>query len=339
MILPASTLMRLVAAWLVLVTHSAALRGTPGEDPFLVLTNGAFGASHLGLVIFFVLSGNLVAASASRSRGALDFASRRARRLGPGWIACWIAVCLGLGPLLASMPALEYWTSVELWKSMARMLGGSAHWDLPGVFESHALRSANGSLWTIPYEIAFYAVLGAATFGFGRFLSSMRVPVLLLWLSVVALLAAPGIVPDDEGVRFAGFRVVHLVRFGGVFAGGWALSLWAPSRRQLSIASAAGAIAWIASWNTPLLPSVEALVLPAIVVWLGGLRVGRLDRMWDISYGYYLWGWPVQQTLLHLWPDLSTAGVLGLATVATVVPATLSWVLVERRFLRRSWSR
>lgn len=337
MTLPASTLLRLVAAWLVLLSHACALRGFPLADPVLVATRGAFGASHLGLAIFFVLSGNLVAGSAARSRDALDFAIRRFRRIAPGWIACWVVVCLVAGPLLTSATMREYWLSGELPRAMARMLAGSARWDLPGVFLDHPLRSANGSLWTIPYEIAFYAVLALAVFGLGRRRRVLRWVVPALWVASIAILAFPGALPEDDSVRLAGFRVVYLARFGALFAGGWTLSVIDASRRSLARASGFALALWIASWWSPSLsPAADALFLPILVVWLGGVPVGWMERMWDISYGYYLWGWPVQQILLQLRPGISTGELLAASTVATLLPAMASWTLVERRFLRRS---
>jgi len=338
MTLPMATPLRLVAAWLVLASHAAALRGQPLEDFFLRWTNGAVSASHLGLAIFFVLSGHLVAGSAIRCSGARDFVSRRLRRIAPGWIACFVLVVGVAGPLLSAIPGVLYWTSGELPRAMVLMLAGSARWDLPGVFLDHPLRSANGSLWTIPYEVAWYGLLGLVVFGVGRGRPPHRLVLAGAWLLLASLLCVPGLLPDDADVRLAGFRVVYLLRFSSLFLGGWALHALALPRRTLGWLVLPALGAWFLAWGTAASPGLDAFCLPVLVVWLAGLPSGPLARLGDISYGYYLWGWPIQQTLLHLHPAFSTAGLLLASSVATLAPATLSWLLVERRFLRRSQS-
>lgn len=336
--LPMATPLRLVAAWLVLASHAAALRGVPSEDFLLGWTGGGVGASHLGLAIFFVLSGHLVAASAARCAGARDFATRRLRRIVPGWIACFVLVVAALGPLLSTAPARVYWTSGELPRVLVPIVAGSARWDLPGLFLDHPLRSANGSLWTIPYEVALYGLLGLVVFGLLRGRSPHRWGLTGVWILVSALLSVPGLLPDDADVRLAGFRVVYLLRFSALFLGGWALHSLALPRRTLGWLTLPALGVWIATWGWAAAPGMDAFCLPVLVVWLAGLPAGPLGRIGDISYGYYLWGWPIQQTLLHLHPTFSTAGLLLASSLATLAPATLSWLLVERRFLHRTRS-
>jgi peptidoglycan/LPS O-acetylase OafA/YrhL len=63
----------------------------------------------------------------------------------------------------------------------------------------------------------------------------------------------------------------------------------------------------------------------------------------DLSYGVYLYGWPVQQALHALFPALGAVALLWPSLLATLVVAMLSWFLVEkpalglkRRLLRAS---
>jgi peptidoglycan/LPS O-acetylase OafA/YrhL len=56
----------------------------------------------------------------------------------------------------------------------------------------------------------------------------------------------------------------------------------------------------------------------------------------DLSYGTYIYGWPVAQTVAHLAPGLP-APVLVVASLAAVLPlAWASWHLVEAPALRRA---
>ena len=49
----------------------------------------------------------------------------------------------------------------------------------------------------------------------------------------------------------------------------------------------------------------------------GNLRA--LTSRFDLSYGTYIYGVPVTQTLLHIWPTISIAALISL-TAAIVLP-------------------
>jgi peptidoglycan/LPS O-acetylase OafA/YrhL len=57
----------------------------------------------------------------------------------------------------------------------------------------------------------------------------------------------------------------------------------------------------------------------------------RAGRFGDLSYGLYLWGFPVQQTVVLVAPGLPLAVDILLVAVITGVLALGSWWLVERR--------
>jgi peptidoglycan/LPS O-acetylase OafA/YrhL len=333
---PASIVLRLIAAWLVIVGHSAGLSGHSEQEFLSVLTSGVFSASQLGITIFFVLSGSLVAGSAYRSRNGFDFAVRRVCRLGPGWVACWLVVCLVVGPIFTNLDWRTYWFDSNLGLSMAKMAAGSAHWELPGLFTNHLLKSANGSVWTIPYEIALYAFLGLVVFGLGKERRTLKWVLLAVWVALALSLSIPGILPDTPDVRFLGFRVVFLVQFGAYFVGGWTLSCFRiPAKLWGGMALVAFLIR-IGSFWSPYSYALDALTMPLVVVWLSRRPMGRMERIWDFSYGYYLWGWPVQQCLLQLYPKISVFHFTLATTILAAIPAVLSWLLVERHFLRRT---
>ena len=56
----------------------------------------------------------------------------------------------------------------------------------------------------------------------------------------------------------------------------------------------------------------------------------RPPRHADLSYGTYLYGWPVQQTLHALFPAATAAGAAAAGVVLTLAVAALSWFVVEK---------
>jgi peptidoglycan/LPS O-acetylase OafA/YrhL len=61
----------------------------------------------------------------------------------------------------------------------------------------------------------------------------------------------------------------------------------------------------------------------------------RAGRFGDLSYGTYIYAFPVQQTLIWLFKDrLSWTAVFALTVATTLALAFASWHLVEKRALR-----
>jgi peptidoglycan/LPS O-acetylase OafA/YrhL len=79
------------------------------------------------------------------------------------------------------------------------------------------------------------------------------------------------------------------------------------------------------------------LFLPYILFYLAFANIPFLDRFKttpDVSYGLYLYGWPIQKLLLWYFPLLSPWLLFLFATVAAWGCGLLSWKLVEQPFLK-----
>ena len=98
-----------------------------------------------------------------------------------------------IGPLVTSLPAGEYFASAETWRFVWRNV--LVRWEimLPGVFLANALPGfANGSLWTLEFEVECYAVI--LGLGLLRGLSKYRIltPWLLSLIASAFWFASPG---------------------------------------------------------------------------------------------------------------------------------------------------
>ncbi len=60
----------------------------------------------------------------------------------------------------------------------------------------------------------------------------------------------------------------------------------------------------------------------------------RLLQDRDLSYGIYIYAFPVQQTIIHLWPSVTPLQIIAVALPITLVLAAASWFLIERPALR-----
>jgi peptidoglycan/LPS O-acetylase OafA/YrhL len=63
-----------------------------------------------------------------------------------------------------------------------------------------------------------------------------------------------------------------------------------------------------------------------------GAWLSKLTR-YDYSYGIYIYAFPVQQSLVYLYPQQTVGEHLLSAGLITILLAGLSWHLIEKRAL------
>ncbi|MCJ2062425.1 acyltransferase [Methylobacterium sp. J-088] len=316
--------LRLALAVAVVVSHAYSVAtGAAGDEPLARFTGYTLGEHAVNG--FFAVSGFLVTMSCDR-RGIRDYALARSLRILPGLVAATLVVSLGLGAALTRLPVSEYWRDPGLWAFVRGTLTTfKSNAALPGVFEASPYRAPLGTVWTLKYEVLCYlGVLVAALGGLLRRRWSALVVVAALAL---ALTIVGGLRGSDlpKGTETA-------LRLPLIFAAGACLYLW---RERLRIPGAAlGCLAFGACIlvRTPAYPALLFLAEAYGVVWLalGPLARGVFDPPADLSYGVYLYGWPIQQTLHALWPEISGPALLAPALAATLPVAALSWYGIER---------
>ncbi len=327
--------LRLAAATLVIVAHSYNL--TLREEPFR-----RFGGPELGdiaVAVFFAISGFLVTASWISDPRLRSFVARRALRILPGlWVVLLVSV-LGFGLVVTAQPVVTYLTSLETWRyPLERAVVFSTRPSLPGVFTTNPYGSAvNGSLWTLPVEVTAY--LATLVVGVAGLLTRRRGLVvvaiaLLMVIQETILPTASGLVESDS----PGAVLHWLVYFGLFYAVGALLFLY---REYVPVSLGAAAAALIVlglSFDTPAMAIVSQLTLPYVVLVLGYRAPELVDRCFrrlgDISYGTYIYAFPVQQTLIHFDTGIGPVRLILYSIPVTYAFAYLSWHLVERPALR-----
>lgn len=326
--------LRLAAATLVIVAHSYNL--TLHEEPFR-----RFGGPELGdiaVAVFFAISGFLVTASWLSDPRVRSFVLRRALRILPGlWVVLLVTVLAGL--VLTARPLATYLSSLDTWRyPLERAVVYSTRPSLPGVFTTNPYGSAvNGSLWTLPVEATAY--VATLVFGVTGLLARRRelvvAAILLLFvIQETVLPSASGLVATDS----PGAVLHWLVHFGLFYAMGALLFLYREHVRLSFAAAAAAIVVWGLSFDTGAVTIVGQLALPYVVLVLGYRAPAAVDvffrRVGDISYGTYIYAFPVQQTLIHYDTGISPPRLILLSIPITYACAYASWHLVERPALR-----
>lgn len=319
------TALRLLAALLVLLGHSYVLSATADSDPLHRLFGSTY--SHfIGVMMFFAISGLLITLAWQRRPRIGYFLRSRALRILPALLVCVSACALLLGAAATTLPLREYFGTAGTWAYIAGNVSlVDLRWTLPGVFGANpATDFVNGSLWTLPIEAALYLVVAAI--GLAGLLTRQR------WLAtlVIAVLATIWLARPLTAARPLATDAILVAFF--VFG-----ALCCIHRAVLPVSTAVLLVLAAAAWSVRgslLYAPLLGLCIAYATLWLAYVpRIPRI-RFGDLSYGTYLWGFPVQQALIH-WFGISGAWAIFLcAAPVALLLAAASWRLVEQPALR-----
>ncbi|MET3648607.1 acyltransferase family protein [Phyllobacterium ifriqiyense] len=311
---------RFVAAFTVIWSHNFALMGLPEPIAFAGKSWGG-----VGVMVFFSLSGYLVARSWDRDPHLFRFAYKRALRIFPGLISVSLLMALIMGPIVTSLSMAEYFSGSTTWEFI---LGTATAWTLPdrlpGVFENHAVPTVNSSLWTIPVEIKWYGFLAFLGM-FGVISHRYALPAMLVILIIFRFfLPFPYSTPVliDLGLCFLAGAAIHSCREY--------LKLYQSNINALIGASI------VIFWLLHMEQLAITIAIPFMVIAIGTLStpyLRRFGRLGDLSYGMYIYAFPVQQMVVQYNTGSFTVNLVA-SVIPTVCLAWLSWHLVEKQALK-----
>lgn len=308
---------RLAAALAVLASHQFWIAGHP--EP---LTFGPMTLGGLAVLVFFSISGYLVASSWVADPKPWRFAARRFLRIWPAYAVVVVCAAVWAGTTNPSpLAATAAWMFVS-----KHLVFRSFEWAFFPTLHDPRL---NPSIWTIPFELACYLAFALVAVvsrtWWAAFLVAVCGPAFIWWGFGMAAFDPSAATLQVDGVLFAAFFA-----FGAVLSGMPVLR----TARVSALLVLSGIIAFAAGSEVIGL----AIAIPAAVIQVGSRAwpvLGRAGRFGDFSYGIYLWGWPVQQVIaVHLGPGFGVWRLLAVSTIVVTLLAALSWHLVEKRALR-----
>ena len=311
--------LRILAASLVLFSHQFDLLKLPSPAVLPV------GFGELGVCIFFSISGYLVTQSWTNDPHIFRFMARRFLRIWPGLIVATCLAALIMGPAVSIFSFSAYFKNTQVFIYFQTLLL-KIQFFLPGVFTDNPYPNAvNGSLWTIPLEVKCYAILLVA--GALSLLNSK-------WLIFATFLVLACI----------HFRIFHtethpgmnyLRNFGLYFLYGTCMHLFQhywKSKKTVGLIIVCLLTYLATSLSQPLVALLIAV--PYGVVVFGSTSTpffNRFGRFGDLSYGIYIYAFPVQQCVIWLIHGRYSLWVhLALSFTATISLSFFSWHWVEK---------
>jgi peptidoglycan/LPS O-acetylase OafA/YrhL len=284
---------------------------------------------RLILPAFFALSGFLVAGSLERSKTLGMFVGLRVIRIYPALAVEVLISAFIIGPLVTSATLTTYFTDPEF-SYYLRNVFGDIHFLLPGVFEHNPLPLiVNGQLWTIPFELYCYAVLaGITVLGLKKYrmLGPAFVVLIIVAYVFVTLSRHHGKFVTYAGALNGALLIATFLAAVSIYLYRDVLP-WTPAAGMIS-----GVLALISLDFQPYSDFFAPFPVAYFTVYLGLMNPSRRALMGaDYSYGIFLYGFAVQQTVVHFVPAAHFWLVNMLITVpAVVLVAAASWHFVER---------
>ncbi len=284
---------------------------------------------------FFAISGFLVMRSYLSSSSVLDFAEKRLRRIYPAYISV-VVVCLVLGVFCTYLGPYDYLTNNETRKYL---LANSVFMNflqptLPMVFHDNPIQTINGSLWTIKIEVALYLFIPIVSALYIRF-GVVRTTVISCALSIAWVWYFTYVVGGIKGLEYAKQVPGQLACF--VIGACFAVSKSA-LRNVVWVFIASASLYMIFNHDYARLV-LEPLFYSSFVIFLSTSAVKQLDvgKFGDVSYGIYLFHFPIIQVLIYVGLFKINPWLGGLVSISlTIGIAWLSWQFVEKKFLKRS---
>ncbi|MDN4548018.1 acyltransferase [Pseudomonas sp. C32] len=327
-------LIRILAAILVLIAHSWPLTGSE-VDPVASVTGGLIGGGSLAVCVFFVLSGLLVTKSALE-RSTEDYVISRILRIVPALLLVSLFDVIIIGGFFTNLGFREYITNPTTMEHLLNFMVFPIQYNLPGVFEGGTYPHVNGSLWTLPIECALYIFLPILVML--RLLTRRTAALALLALISIFIYSSLYLNISDASRGPFIFKAVQtwsILHYGLFFFIGSFSYIY---RKEIPLSGALAIIMIIALYGakgTSSQTPVLYLSLSYITIFLaiGIPQIFSLKKIGDLSYGTYIFAWPVQKAVITAFALTNPVAVAVFALPLTLVLAYGSWRFVERPML------
>jgi peptidoglycan/LPS O-acetylase OafA/YrhL len=321
---------RMGLALIIVFAHLAALTEVSDFKYFEVIFDSNFAVKG-----FFAISGFLVTKSYLSSHSSLEYFEKRLRRIFPAYTMA-IILCLCIGFFLTTLNATDFLKSPQTIKYILANLTflNFVQPTLPSVFETNPTQVLNGALWTIKVEVMLYFLIPVLIYFFNHF-GSTKITFAVISLSIFWVYfftyTYSGVYGSEIARQFPG-QMSYFV-LGAFFAVNERMIFY------IRVIAVVGLFALFIT-NNPLAKLViDPIAYSSIIIFLStsAYRSLNFGKYGDISYGIYLYHFPIIQTLIFVGAFKSNIWIGFLAALAiTLITAFISWHFVEKRLLKRT---
>ncbi|UMQ40260.1 acyltransferase [Chryseobacterium sp. Y16C] len=322
-------ILRLIFASLVIVSHSFPLTGE--KEILSDLTKGQLTFGALSVDSFFIMSGYLIFISLKRSNSWLNYLWKRLLRLYPALFILMLFTLLVVPFVYTGKNIFHeklYWTYAPNCLSLYKV-----QYDIPGVFEKNIYPKAiNGSLWSLSYEFTMYLFL-LLLYPLRKSNKALTIIILTFIVSYLLFQFKPYFLKAFLASHIY-LDAQQLYRLAMFFLSGSILTCINLKKYNTLYIRILLCLALIVSLIFNFYPIVSPFILPIIVLFIGTLHTHSItEKLGDISYGVYIYGFIVQQILMFFF-HLNSSSLMVISLLITYILAYCSWHIIEERMLK-----
>ncbi len=342
-------LLRLLLAAAVVVSHSPEVVDGNRSREILSRVFGTLSFGEVGVDGFFLVSGYLITKSFAEHPQLFSYLLKRVARIVPGYlVSYWLCIlvlapCVGAGRSAFSPHTI----GIDILRN-GLLLSSRA----PGAFHGLPHPYLNAPMWTIRFEFLCYITVAA-------------IGLMVVWLKPVRFwlrwallfLVLAGVVVNGSGIlpRLVGLNAIaganavfdpasghgfwgllsSLCRFYSVFGVGSIFYFFKDRISLTSIGAVSSASLLILLFFREETAEAAFMIFGGyLIFWFAlkfrALHLSAIAGRNDISYGLYLYAWPIQN--LFVWNDRTIDPIwLCIATLACAgFAGFLSWHLLEK---------
>jgi peptidoglycan/LPS O-acetylase OafA/YrhL len=226
--------------------------------------------------------------------------------------------------------AVLHFSSVSFYSYIIDNARLHLNWFISGIFSNHSYQAVNGSIHTLPLEWKMYMIMAVASvFGFlgsRRLIAGTALILGLVALAPPSLTVGANFIFDADYSRSAG-----ALFFLGMLAFSLSRIIYVPWLCAFGLSCATLLTVGMIHIVLFYLSAIGWTIYLGEAKWLARLIQPRTD----LSYGVYIYGWPIQQIILtifgrNLGPYQLTLAALPVAAFCAIG----SWHLIERPAIR-----
>lgn len=323
--------LRVVLALLVLLAHSPELTdGNRHRELLTRIFHNTETTGSLAVSGFFIVSGYLILKSWLSRPAMIPYLKKRVRRIFPAFIVASLICAFIVGPLGAASVSVyfaDFQVADFLW-GMVRLRQPV----IPDVFPGRPYPFVNGSMWTIPIEFGCY--LGIMAVGIlGGIRKSAAIALLAIFLSLCMI---------DRSGHEVGWVMRFSLNLAVYFCTGSCFYIFRDRIHYTPrYALIAGVVLVIGMFSYRGIVLILPVAFAYLLFFFAFAKIECLagfEKLPDVSYGVYLYGWPSQKLIIWWCPTSSPWIVFIVSAAMALAAGWASWHLVEKRFIH-SWAR
>lgn len=321
--------LRLFLATLVIVSHSPEIIDGNRSRELLVNLLGSRTFGELAVEGFFLISGYLILKSFIQSKSVGSYLSKRIRRIFPGYLIAYLVCVFVVAPWVGTK--FSALTPKDYVLLFADAIGLQGPPPTISSFTGLPYPELNGSMWTISFEFRCYLmVILFAAIGLyrNRWLFLAATVGLLVWGLIGYAPSASLRLQYFIGNPIIQIRLLATFCVGGCFFmfrdlikfNGWGALL-------------AACILITSMYFKTAEQAAFAVFGGYLIFWcafaLHSETMARVNSDDDISYGVYLYAWPVSSLIVYFWHVRSPWFLIALTIPISYAIGFISWKLVE----------